>query len=200
MIYKPQDLPNLNGFMSQWNELIRKDGIADSFYFIAHINSFYEKEILCKIKDAQFDCLTFAPLGSRIGKNNTNIFKHFIHGMERRILMACGYPNLINYKNVVNNIWINEYDSLENVAPVLIPRWDHTPRSGRRGSVFINCTPENWEVMCNKVLGKIKKKKNKMVFLKSWNEWGEGNYMEPDLKFGMDYIHALKRQIENNRE
>ena len=31
-----------------------------------------------------------------------------------------------------------------------------------------------------------------MVFLKSWNEWGEGNYMEPDLRFGKGYIKALK--------
>lgn len=29
--------------------------------------------------------------------------------------------------------------------------------------------------------------------LKSWNEWGEGNYMEPDLKYGKKYILALKK-------
>ena len=32
--------------------------------------------------------------------------------------------------------------------------------------------------------------------LKSWNEWGEGNYMEPDLKFGKEYIKALRDAIE----
>jgi hypothetical protein len=33
---------------------------------------------------------------------------------------------------------------------------------------------------------------DQVIFLKSWNEWGEGNYMEPDLKFGKGFIHALR--------
>ena len=31
--------------------------------------------------------------------------------------------------------------------------------------------------------------------LKSWNEWGEGNYMEPDLKYGKGYLEALKNAL-----
>ncbi|MBQ4014341.1 MAG: glycoside hydrolase family 99-like domain-containing protein, partial [Treponema sp.] len=33
-------------------------------------------------------------------------------------------------------------------------------------------------------------------FLKSWNEWAEGNYIEPDLKYGKAYITALKNAID----
>ena len=29
----------------------------------------------------------------------------------------------------------------------------------------------------------------------SWNEWGEGNYMEPDLRFGKQYIEACRQTI-----
>jgi len=35
-----------------------------------------------------------------------------------------------------------------------------------------------------------------IVFLKSWNEWGEGNYMEPDLKYGKKYIETLKQELD----
>lgn len=35
-----------------------------------------------------------------------------------------------------------------------------------------------------------------IIFLKSWNEWGEGNYMEPDLKFGKGYIKALRNELD----
>ncbi len=35
-----------------------------------------------------------------------------------------------------------------------------------------------------------------ILMIKSWNEWAEGNYMEPDLKFGHGYIHALREALE----
>jgi hypothetical protein len=44
----------------------------------------------------------------------------------------------------------------------------------------------------------IAHKKNKVVFLKSWNEWGEGNYMEPCLKYGHGYIEALSQALKEN--
>lgn len=35
----------------------------------------------------------------------------------------------------------------------------------------------------------------RFIFLKSWNEWAEGNYMEPDLKYGNGFLEALKSII-----
>lgn len=43
----------------------------------------------------------------------------------------------------------------------------------------------------------VEKKQNehKILFMQSWNEWGEGNYVEPDLKFGHGYLDALKNAL-----
>ena len=38
---------------------------------------------------------------------------------------------------------------------------------------------------------------HRIVFLKSWNEWGEGNYIEPDLKFGKQFLEVLKKELIN---
>ena len=41
------------------------------------------------------------------------------------------------------------------------------------------------------------KQDNKNIaFLKSWNEWGEGNYMEPDLRNGTMLIDTLQNITE----
>ena len=45
------------------------------------------------------------------------------------------------------------------------------------------------------VLEGVAKKKNNLVFLKSWNEWGEGNYMEPDTRYGKGMIKALAEAV-----
>lgn len=50
------------------------------------------------------------------------------------------------------------------------------------------------ELFCNVI---HKPKEERIVFLKSWNEWAEGNYMEPDLKFGRGYLEALLKAINN---
>jgi lipopolysaccharide biosynthesis protein len=77
----------------------------------------------------------------------------------------------------------------------MLPNWDHTPRSGKAGSVYVNATPENFYRMAHKIISEVNKKQNKLIILKSWNEWGEGNYMEPDLKYGHGYIEEFRKAI-----
>ncbi|WP_196802945.1 glycoside hydrolase family 99-like domain-containing protein [Candidatus Stoquefichus massiliensis] len=40
-----------------------------------------------------------------------------------------------------------------------------------------------------------KSEDKKIIFIKSWNEWGEGNHLEPDLKYGLGYLEAYKKAI-----
>ena len=41
-----------------------------------------------------------------------------------------------------------------------------------------------------------KQPQHQLLFLKSWNEWGEGNYVEPDLKYGHGYLKAIKNALD----
>ena len=102
------------------------------------------------------------------------------------------------YKNIYRT-FINELDYSDNVFPTIIPNWDHTPRSGRGGYVMTKATPEYFAQHIKHVFSVLKQKKHdrQIVFLKSWNEWGEGNYLEPDLKYGRKYLETLKDILES---
>ena len=35
----------------------------------------------------------------------------------------------------------------------------------------------------------------RFIFVKSWNEWAEGNYLEPDLKYGHAWLNAIRENV-----
>ena len=100
------------------------------------------------------------------------------------------------------NILDPTFDSAEDVIPVLYPQWDHTPRSGEKGFVVTDATPERFSEQARRTMELVSHKQNKIIMLKSWNEWAEGNYMEPDTLNGRGFIDALASAIalysENN--
>jgi hypothetical protein len=57
---------------------------------------------------------------------------------------------------------------------------------------------KTWEKHVKHVLSFIglKNAENNLVFLKSWNEWAEGNYMEPDMQFQNRKLEILKKYLK----
>ena len=104
-----------------------------------------------------------------------------------------------DYARTVNNFFAPE-DSWENVYPTIMPQWDRTPRVASFDGVYVNATPEKFKQHILKAINIIKDKQeeHRIVFLKSWNEWGEGNYVEPDFEFGQGWLEAIKESVSNN--
>ena len=81
---------------------------------------------------------------------------------------------------------------------MVIPNWDNTPRLGKNGWGFLNSTPEAYKQHLQKTVEFVKDKPidKRFVFLKSWNEWAEGNYIEPDLQWGDGFIKATSEVLK----
>lgn len=107
-------------------------------------------------------------------------------------------PRLISYEALSENLYKDE-DYEEDTIPLIIPNYDHTPRSGSRGFVITGSTPSKFANQVKRACSFLNKKREdrKLLFLVSWNEWGEGNYMEPDNIHGKGYINALRSVIKN---
>jgi lipopolysaccharide biosynthesis protein len=84
-----------------------------------------------------------------------------------------------------------------NVHPCLIPNWDNTPRSGHRGIVLAGSTPELFQLQVRTTNHLVAEKppEHRLIFVKSWNEWAEGNYLEPDMNHGTKYLEALAAEV-----
>ena len=103
----------------------------------------------------------------------------------------------INHEALVARM---NFDYKKNYYPLLVPNWDNTPRSGNRGIILNKSSPELFEEQIKRSVAGFKNvaDEEKFIFLKSWNEWAEGNYLEPDTRWGFAYLAALKRALIND--
>jgi hypothetical protein len=193
VILKYSEIPNVREFIDLWQILAEENGLK-GIHFIAHQNQYIEVEEdeLQNILRLGFDSVNFVRLSKFWNKRTflQNVFPYLkkrIFGIPR----SCSYNLCIKY---VSDL----IDKKSNVFPTIIPNWDHSPRSGKHGLILTNSTPELFSKHISEVLEKVKDKddEHKIVFIKSWNEWAEGNYMEPDLRWGLKYLEATKRVLE----
>lgn len=193
MIYKPFLYSEVKTFISIWQGLANENNLPP-FYFIAQKQSnkelpYDEISILNKYKELGFDALNIVRLYD--ARNEVSLLYRGWNYIKRLIFRQ---PNVFPYSRIIPNLHKSN-DGHKNIFPTIIPNWDHTPRSGINGLVFQNATPCLFKKHLTNVLSIIQNKDNdedNVVFIKSWNEWGEGNYIEPDLKNGKAYLHVLK--------
>ena len=83
------------------------------------------------------------------------------------------------------------------IFPCVYPNWDNTPRSGRGGVLATGATPERFANHVRRALeiARALPEGEQVVFIKSWNEWAEGNYLEPDRETGHARGDALAREL-----
>ncbi len=182
IVYNPWDIPNPKEFTDYWRELAEENGLA-GFYFISidgHRNT----------EKYGMDGSTWHEPVSHLGIKYSKLekFKRKLNGKHKN-------PLRIEYADYINTI-LNK-PLATNQFPVIMPNWDNTPRSGANGLVYENSTPELFKQGMIKAIDSLSNKapSQKLIFIKSWNEWAEGNVLEPSIAWGNKYLEVLKELI-----
>ena len=63
--------------------------------------------------------------------------------------------------------------------------------------VLNHAEPVYFEQHVEKVMERVidKPLEHRLAFVKSWNEWAEGNYLEPDLRYGKRYLEVIRENL-----
>jgi hypothetical protein len=212
VVFSPYAIPDLEEFIRCWRKLAEKNGLK-GIHFVGITNNISLREIgsyntgtprVPSFDEASLHYTYLLNKGFDAVNSRGQLRAEMILGGKYKMALKQTLANylkidlLMKYdQSSINKELFVKEDSWENAYPTIIPNWDRSPRSGRKAIVYTNSTPDVFEKQVKDALAlvKDKKKEHKIIFLKSWNEWGEGNFMEPDLEYGHGYLDALKRQL-----
>ena len=197
LIYKLKKLPDPKRFTDLWRELALQAGLP-GLYFVGMT------EDLSKPSDFGVDAIM--PNFLAMAFNELDLFRPAF--LDRYCKKITGYsirklycklfsrPQLHYYKDVIRKMDCPLAEDFMQI-PVVVPNWDNTPRCHLRGMVIPDSSPELFRKHLRNSIKKIANREfdKRVIFIKSWNEWAEGNYLEPDQKYGRSYLEVIKQEL-----
>jgi hypothetical protein len=193
-VFQPFDIPDSKNFINIWQKLAVKEGLNGIHFVAMQMNREEDPNQLgydAKVHKGMYldQYRVFLP--------REKLTRKYLHPrlwplVKRREKL----PEIISYKEYVSNF--PEHELAENEYPWIFTDWDNTPRAGTDGWLFDNASPEVFGELCKKAFQATENKpeNEKIVIIKSWNEWAEGNYLEPDNKMGKSYLQQFKKSLE----
>jgi lipopolysaccharide biosynthesis protein len=188
IVYRPKEHPNVKAFIDYWRELASKAGLP-GMYFIG------EHRANWNYKECGFDGSITARLPPK--RRDYVPWSEPLRKIYWKALDFAQLPTIYRYA-LLREYLLTDFDPKGNYFPCVIPNWDNTARSGFKGLVFHGSTPELFEEQVRSALPRLvaKPPSERFLFVKSWNEWAEGNHLEPDIRFGHAYLEALRRAVQ----
>lgn len=187
VIFRPYEIPNIKQFTDFWRELAYKSGLKGLHLVGENIS-------LSQVNKLGFDATTYSYHKKVAELQQKNKLISLFARLNRKLFhrpMRYSYKQAMQYfLKDVDQVEINEY-------PCIVPRWDNTPRCNWQGLVLTNSSPELFRKHLKNAIRQVNYKDydKRILFVKSWNEWAEGNYLEPDQKYGKDYLEVLENEV-----
>lgn len=211
VLYEPMHHPKVKEWIEIWRELAHKHGLGGLYLIGMTPNTLMNKkspsgrfsistpnlessaQLYQDIFDMGFDAV------NSIGKRRGEMLSHGKYiDLAKMFLSKSGIPvtNKYDYSRTVQGYFAPE-DTWERVYPTILPQWDRTPRVGNFDGIYVNATPQAFQKHIEQAISIIshKPEEHRILFLKSWNEWGEGNYVEPDTLYGHGWLDAIRNAI-----
>lgn len=176
MIYRASELPSPRRTAEIWRDAARKGGVGEIFL------CWFERS-----RDGQGDpremgfdaAIEFQPDWGNLGEPTAEIPEtgHRIFDYEtfvRRQIKKSTPPYLR--------------------FPCVTPSWDNASRRAVGALTMTQADPATYGQWLGSAISKVRDwpEEEKFVFLNAWNEWAEGNHLEPDLRLGRAYLEATR--------
>lgn len=208
-VYRSTKIPDVTATIRRWRNEAEKAGIE---LYLCRIESFGESgEDYLK---GGFDAaIRFEPFSSNLtaykdylikkhfgNKFNSWYFNYALSSRGKRILKTAALYNRIKYGDYVDFLKSLK-PAKHKVFPGITPMWDNTARKKERAFMFTDSTPEKYKEWLEFEVDRFKpfSAEENFIFINAWNEWAEGNHLEPCHKWGRRYLEATQEVFLNRQ-
>lgn len=193
LVYRTELLPDPKRTAEIWRDEACRAGIGD--LYLARIESFTTG---IDPHSIGFDAaVEFAPDWRNMGRYNLNnaIIKTLFSLFSPRTGLYKQY--IVDYNDVVKAMRSKEIPGYKFFRCVC-PSFDNSPRRKSGALIIRNSTPDKYFKWISENLLWTQEQYNcheQLMFINAWNEWGEGNHLEPDQYWGRAYLEQTKRAV-----
>jgi len=202
-IYRLDEIPDLDIFYETFNQLAIYNGFEGIHYIatgnihsqnVTHHDNIRGVVGLDAFNQIRYKQRTYFNRESILGRFENKI-KSKLFGTN--VIGQRNKPLVLDYSKGVLSLDV-EFPHQKYIQCVF-PNWDNSARSGKKSLIFKNATPKAWYIHLSKSIEQLRKneKNPQLIIIKSWNEWAEGNYLEPDKKYGLEWLQMI-RQVKKD--
>jgi len=187
-VFRPEELPDPRAFVDTWQAMAQEAGLP-GLYLVAEMSDLLGAgPRFTAAEDAGFDASVYMRLPAR-----TDPWHRFRMRVLRKSMRG---PEIYPYSDHV----MSESITGPRIQPCVYPNWDNTPRSRRGGLVLTGATPAKFRRNVEDAAATIARRPfgERLLWVKSWNEWAEGNHLEPDLIHGRAWLEALREGLRGD--
>jgi len=188
-VFRPEELPDPARFVDHWQSLAERSGLG-GLYLVAEVSDLLGAGPRYRRVAADgFDAGVHVRLPANVTQTTTTVMRATRKGLR----WPEHYPYAREPLAPPPRSWPDE----PLLRPCVYPNWDNTPRSGRRGLVLTGSSPDLFRLHVRDAVTRVSSlpEDERLVWVKSWNEWAEGNYIEPDLEFGRGWLDAVADEV-----
>ena len=212
VIYRPQNIQKIDEMLAFWRELAVQDGLKGLYFIFQKTHDPGNVRCLNSF-DAVFQFQPFEAVHSpgydRGSVKHSPWFKWVRRLPER-------YQDWLRSLRAkwVRELTFHDYETAWRIATEIRPYerfttfpgafvdWDNAARYKKRATVFRGASPQLFRYWFAKLVDSMAQRDlpENLIFLNAWNEWSEGAYLEPDEKYGYQYLDAVKAVLMGNTD
>ena len=189
LIYRVDLFPDIKRTAELWRDICRREGVGDPYLTMVNSFDFAKQRKISSLPDGLDAAVDFPPhyMLTPIKPPGKLLNKDF-HG------------SVYDYREAV--IKSLEHDLSDHVLfRSVMPSWDNTARRQNDPMIVANSSPGAYRAWLESTI-RVTREQNfgeeRLVFVVAWNEWAEGNYLEPDVQYGHGFLEATRDALESD--